>query len=192
MVDLEASLATMRAALISRGARSFSGLQRTFRLMDSYDGNKKVDRQEFETSLSEFNIPLNAEEMRACFDFFDKDGDNNINIDEFVAGMRPNLPESRQPVVDAAFAKFDKDGSGYIEVGDIKSEYDASYHPKVQSGEMQPDEVFAEFLQNFNDHDQDGRISKDEWNVYYASQSANIDNDEHFIQLITTAWQLES
>lgn len=191
MVDLEASLHTMREALISRGARSFSGLQRTFRLMDSFDGNKKVDRTEFETAMGDFNIPLSPEEVKACFDFFDKDGDNNINIDEFVAGMRPNLPESRQPVVDAAFAKFDADGSGFIEVGDIKGSYDASYHPKVQSGEMTADQVFEEFLQNFNDHDQDGRISKDEWNVYYASQSANIDNDEHFNQLITTAWQLE-
>ena len=89
--------------------------------------------------MSEFNIPLSPEETKACFDFFDKDGDGCIDIDEFVAGMRPNLPESRQGVVDAAFAKFDADGSGFIETGDIRGAYDASYHPKVQSGEMTPD-----------------------------------------------------
>jgi hypothetical protein len=50
--------------------------------------------------------------------------------------------------------------------------------------------VFTEFLQNFNDADRDGRINREEWYEYYAGISASIDNDEHFIQLLTTAWQL--
>ena len=64
-------------------------------------------------------------------------------------------------------------------------------HPKVISGEMTEDEVFTLFLQNFGDKNRDGKITKAEWNDYYAAVSANIDNDEHFCKLMRTAWRLD-
>jgi hypothetical protein len=51
MADLEAALTKMRTNLLARGARSISGLSRQFRAMDSYDGNKQIDRAEFEVSM---------------------------------------------------------------------------------------------------------------------------------------------
>jgi Ca2+-binding EF-hand superfamily protein len=54
------------------------------------------------------------------FNFFDKNSDGRINVDEFIVGMRGALNEARQPVVNAAFAKFDVDGTGYIDINDIK------------------------------------------------------------------------
>jgi len=68
--------------------------------------------------------------------------------------------------------------------------YDTSQHPKVQSGEMTPEEVFVEFLASFGDRNGDGIITKSEWDDYYAAVSANIDNDEHFCQLMANAWKL--
>lgn len=55
---------------------------------------------------------------------------------------------------------------------------------------MCEEEVFIQFLQNFGDKNRDGTISKEEWNDYYAAVSANIDNDDHFINLMITAWKL--
>ena len=55
---------------------------------------------------------------------------------------------------------------------------------------MTEDEVFLEFLSNFGDRNRDGRIERCEWNDYYASVSASIDNDDHFVQLMKTAWKL--
>ena len=94
-------------------------------------------------------------------------------------------------MVDKAFLKFDKDGSGAIEAADLKGVYNCNFHPKVQSGEMTEDEVFLEFLANFGDKNRDGRIQRDEWNEYYAAVSSSIDNDEHFVQLMRAAWKLE-
>ena len=93
-------------------------------------------------------------------------------------------------MVDKAFLKFDKDGSGEIEACDLKGVYNCNFHPKVQSGEMTEDEVFLEFLANFGDKNRDGKIQKDEWNEYYAAVSSSIDNDEHFVQLMRAAWKL--
>ena len=93
-------------------------------------------------------------------------------------------------MVDKAFLKFDADGSGEITAEDLKGVYNASLHPKVQSGELSEDEVFLEFLQNFGDRNKDGRIQRDEWNEYYAAVSSSVDNDDHFVQLMKAAWRL--
>lgn len=37
-------------------------------------------------------------------------------------------------MIDKAFLKFDKDGSGFIEASDLKGIYSAQIHPKVISG----------------------------------------------------------
>ena len=56
---------------------------------------------------------------------------------------------------------------------------------------MTEDEVFTEFLQNFGDKNRDGCITKAEWNDYYAAVSSSIDDDDHFVELMKTAWGLE-
>lgn len=91
-------------------------------------------------------------------------------------------------MVDKAYLKFDNDGSGLIEAADLKNVYTAHMHPKVISGEMTEDEVFLEFLANFGDKNRDGKITRAEWNDYYAAVSSSIDNDDHFVQLMKAAW----
>ena len=106
--------------------------------------------------------------------YFDTDGDGNINFDEFLVGIRVSLT-SYCP----------------MEAADLKGVYNCSFHPKVISGEMTEDQVFLEFLANFGDRNKDGRISRQEWNDYYSAVSASIDNDDHFFQLMKTAWKLD-
>jgi Ca2+-binding EF-hand superfamily protein len=97
----------------------------------------------------------------------------------------------RQAIADKAFLKFDKDGSGQIEAADLRGVYNCSFHPKVINGQMTEDQVFLEFLANFGDRNKDGRITRTEWNDYYSAVSASVDNDEHFVQLMKTAWKLD-
>ena len=94
-------------------------------------------------------------------------------------------------MVDKAFLKFDKDGNGYIDAQDLKGVYNCSFHPKVISGEMTEDQVFLEFLAHFGDKNGDGRITKHEFHDYYAAVSASVDNDDHFVQLMKSAWKLD-
>ena len=181
----------VKAALKRRGSKSIAGLGRTFRALDSYDGNKKVDAQEFHIGLQENGVDLSQEESDALLSFFDKDGDGNINFDEFLVGIRGKLNERREAIVMKAFMKFDKDCSGEITAEDLAGVYRVDMHPKYINGEMTEEEIFLEFLENFGDKNKDGRISKDEWKEYYAAVSSNIDNDDHFILLMRNAWQLD-
>ncbi len=96
----------------------------------------------------------------------------------------------RQAITDKAYFKFDRDGNGWIDAADLKGIYNCSFHPKVINGTMTEDQVFMEFLSNFGDRNGDGRISRQEWNDYYSAVSASIDNDDHYEQLMRTAWKL--
>ena len=181
----------VRSSLKKRGTKTIAGLGRTFRALDSFDGNRKVDSQEFYIGLCENGVEITQDEANQLLSFFDKDGDGHVCFDEFLVGVRGRLNAQRQSIVDKAFLKFDKDGSGHIDRNDLHGVYDVSMHPKYQNGEMTEEEIFGEFLANFGDRNGDGLINREEWNEYYAAVSSNIDNDDHFVLLMRNAWKLD-
>ena len=181
----------MREQINSRGASTIRGLGRVFRQLDSYDGNRKVDAQEFVVGLRECGVTLTPQDAQTLYAYFDKNGDGIVDFDEFLVGIRGTPNAKRQSLIDKAFLKFDRDGNGYIDCSDMRGVYNCSMHPKVQRGEMTEDQVFAQFLSSFNDANKDGRVTKEEWNEYYAAVSSSIDNDEHFVQLMKMAWRLD-
>eukprot|EP00355_Strombidium_rassoulzadegani_P009546 CAMPEP_0168613616 /NCGR_PEP_ID=MMETSP0449_2-20121227/3543_1 /TAXON_ID=1082188 /ORGANISM="Strombidium rassoulzadegani, Strain ras09" /LENGTH=157 /DNA_ID=CAMNT_0008654255 /DNA_START=254 /DNA_END=727 /DNA_ORIENTATION=- len=152
--------------------------------------NRKVDAQEFFVGLNECGCQLTKEETDCLLAFLDTDGDGNVNFDEFLCGVRGKLNEKRQEVVDLAFDKFDLDGSGCITAADLRGCFSVNLHPKVISGEITEDEAFLEYLANFGDKNNDGKITKKEWDDYYAAVSSSIDNDEHFVVLMKNCWKL--
>ena len=127
-------LNAVREQLAARGAKTIRGLGRTFRALDSFDGNKKVDAQEFFIGMQENGVQLNQQEASILFQYFDKDGDGTVNFDEFLVGVRGTPNAQRQAMVDKAFLKFDRDGNGYIDAVDLRGVYNCSFHPKVQTG----------------------------------------------------------
>ena len=42
-------------------------------------------------------------------------------------------------MIDKAFLKFDKDGSGSVTAADLKGVFNTKSHPKVQNGQMTED-----------------------------------------------------
>ena len=190
-VDVLATLDKVKTALKKRGTKTIAGLGRTFRALDSYDGNRKVDADEFRVGLRENGVDLTQDESDALLSYFDKDQDGHVNFDEFLVGIRGALNERREAITMKAFLKFDKDCSGYITADDLVGVYTVDEHPKFKTGEMSEEEIFNEFLQNFGDKNNDGKITKSEWKEYYSAVSSNIDNDDHYILLMRNAWKLD-
>mmetsp|Transcript_8642 Transcript_8642/g.7665 ORF Transcript_8642/g.7665 Transcript_8642/m.7665 type:complete len:196 (-) Transcript_8642:86-673(-) len=186
-----ALLDSVRAVLRKRGSRTITGLGRTFRALDSYDGNKKVDAGEFQVGLSENGVDLTNKQADLLFAFFDKNGDGCVDFDEFLVAIRGNLHGPRLEIVGRAFSTFDRDGSGNITVEDLADVYSVEMHPKYQNGELSKEEIFEGFLESFGDKNKDGVITKEEWVEYYSAVSSNIDNDDHFVLLMKNAWGLE-
>ncbi len=90
-------------------------------------------------------------------------------------------------LVEDAFRKIDRDGSGLLEVQDITGVYNATRHPAVLDGRKTESQVLGEFLETFESHhaNQTGgarnqQVTLEEFIEYYTNISASIDNDMYF------------
>ena len=63
--------------------------------MDSYNGDKKIDREEFAVGMREIGLELSRDESNKLIAFFDRDGDGNVDFTEFLIGVRGVLNEKR-------------------------------------------------------------------------------------------------
>jgi Ca2+-binding EF-hand superfamily protein len=103
---------------------------------------------------------------------------------------REELSERRLKMVDAAFRLMDKDGSGQITVGDVKCLYDPSHHKDFIEGTKSKDEVIKEFLDSFDGArgNNDGVISRKEWDDYYTDLSMSLPSDDYFVAMMESVW----
>ena len=157
---------SIREQLFRKGTRGLSGVARIFRQAD-FNGNKKLDKEEFEEALSFAGLFLKKSEIGFLFRNFDRDGDGNINYNEFLLGIQLPLSGVRLEVVNKAFEILDADNSGVIDVKDCAGVYDASQHPDVQQGKKSAGEVTTEFLKGFERGKKDGKIALEEFQGYY-------------------------
>lgn len=90
--------------------------------------------------------------MILVFNAFDLNRDGTIDYDEFLRMMRGDLTPVRFSLVKKAYAKLDRDGSGMVDINDIRGLYNGSRHPDVLSGKKTEDQVLTEFLETFEMH----------------------------------------
>ena len=93
---------------------------------------------------------------------------------------------------------IDKDGSGILDIDDIKDSYNASKHPDVIAGKRTEDDILVEFLQTFEAHhnmkeggQNDGRVTLEEFTEYYKNISSSIDNDDYFALMMNNSWNIK-
>ena len=128
----------LRAKLVSRGARGFIGLQRQFKIMDD-NNSKSLDKYEFTKAMTDYMLGFSESEIAKLFAYFDFDRSGQIEFDEFIRAIRGPLNPTRKKIVMQAFKKLDKDGSGWIDISDIRGVYNCSKHPDVVSGKKTED-----------------------------------------------------
>ena len=138
----------MRDRIKARGARGILNLGKSFRIMDD-DGSGALDSQEFAKALKSYRISSDPMEMEAIFDRFDPDNNGEIVYDEFLREIMGPMNNRRVALVKKAFKKIDADGSGVLDINDIRKRYNAKKHPDVMSGKMTEDDVLFEFLDTF-------------------------------------------
>ena len=82
-------------------------------------------------------------------------------------------------------------GDGQVKLDDIATLYDASEHPDVKDGRKTPQEVYQEFMTQWDTQEQDGVVTFDEFCDYYEGVSCSIDRDDYFALMMKRAWKLE-
>lgn len=78
--------------------------------------------------------------------------DGSVCYDEFLRMIKGDLKPNRLALVQKAFKKLDRDGSGQVDINDIKDVYNTSKHPDVISGKKTGDQVLVDFLETFEMH----------------------------------------
>ena len=177
--------------IFSMGYDQIRIIGKNLRDTPTYDGANKIEKDDFLTCLRDIGLFLPKAANEKLVQYYDKDIDGYVYFVEFLEALRGQPNSERQKVIDEAFHKFEKDGSGMIDIRDLKGVFNAEKHPKVVSGEITQEQAFDEFSRNFNDHTGAGKIQRCEWNDYYAAVSASVEDNEHFIMLVKSTWQIE-
>lgn len=181
-----------REKIIARGgANGIRSMGRMLRILDD-NGDGRLQREELEIGLRDFGLDFTADEFTELFRYLDRDGSGTVDSTEFFAGIKGEMNQRRQDVVWLAFSSLDEDGSGVVTVEDMKAKWDGVSHPDVESGRSTLDEVWKQFLGQWEraSRDQDGQVTWDEFLAYYSDLSAAIDHDDAFELMVRNAWHL--
>jgi len=161
------------------------------------DNSKSLDKYEFKKAVRDFKIDIPDDYIDVIFSAFDLNRDGTIDYDEFLRIIRGDLTPPRLALVKKAYNKLDKDGSGVVDIDDIRDVYNTSRHPDVISGKKTSDQILVEFLETFEMHHNiqnngrsDGTVTLDEFIEYYTNVSASLDNDEYFAIMMNNSWNL--
>ena len=74
-------------------------------------------------------------------------GSGSISYEEFLENLRDKIMNSiRERMVQEAFKKLDKDGSGCLTIEDLRGVCDVSGHPKILSGDWTEEQALEQFL----------------------------------------------
>ena len=184
-------IAFLRQKIFSMGYEQIRIIGKNLRDTPTYDGANKIEKDDFLTCLRDIGLFLPKAANEKLVQYYDKDIDGYVYFVEFLKELRGEPNNERQNIINEAFKKFEKDNSNMIDIRDLKGVFNASKHPKVISGEITQEQAFDEFSRNFNDHTGAGKIELSEWNDYYAAVSASVDDDQHFITLLKSTWQIE-
>ena len=157
-----------------------------------------LDKFEFSKAMSDYMLGFSEGEVQTLFAYVDYDRSGLIEYDEFLRAIRGPMNANRKAIVMRAFNKMDADGSGMIDINDIRGVYKADKHPDVLAGKKTEQQVLSEFLETFetahsmrNEQTPDHIVSKDEWVEYYNNVSASIDRDDYFALMMNNAWNLD-
>ena len=186
----------IRNKLAARGVRGITSIARNFRIADD-DNSQSLDYNEFRKAAKDFRFGLNDDQIKKAFVAFDRSNNGTIDYDEFIRAIRGDMNEFRKKIVEQILNILDVNQSGFIDLEDIKSKYNARYHPDVKNGKRTEDEVLLEFLETFENTynylcgtENDGKVTIEEFMEYYENVSMSIDDDNYFETLMNNAWRM--
>jgi len=181
--------ADIKQKLLQQGGYGLRGLSKVFKRIDQ-SGNGKLDAQEFCEVLDDFGVCGDKEALKCLFGVCDKNKDGNMDYNEFLKFLRGEMSNARMNVVTMAYAKLDKNRDGKVTLDDIAKNYSAQKHPEVIGGRKKPEDIYRQFMKNWNTEVADDIVTLDEFIDYYRDISALIPNDDYFITMVKNAWKL--
>jgi len=177
--ELDDSLRRVKDVFHQRGAYAGRALARVVRNFDDGDGH--INKEELQHGLTTYlGFPLEQQDFDHVWKYFDKDDSGQIDVSEFLHGIRGNLNQRRMQAVLDTYEKIDRDQSGNITLNEVEALYDVTNHPKVLSGEWTRQEAVEDFVQMW-DSDANGGVTRQEFIDYFRDVSLSMKEDHEFV-----------
>merc|ERR1711981_75078 len=130
-------------------------IREAFELFDT-DGSGSIDAKELKVAMRALGFEPKKEEIRKMVSELDKDGDNTIDFDEFMAMMSGKMSgkDAKEEIL-KAFKLFDDDETNKISVKNLK-------RVAKELGENMGDDELQEMIDEA-DTDGDGEINEEEF-----------------------------
>lgn len=74
---------------------SIRSLGKAFKTIDSYNGDRKIDKEEFYWGLKDFGVTITKKEADTLLAYLDTNEDGYVNFDEFLVGIRGKPNQKR-------------------------------------------------------------------------------------------------
>lgn len=180
----------IKAKIMERSAAG--GLRGMIRIFKAMDNNKNglLDVDDFRWGLMDYGVSISKDEAVQVLKHFDRDGNGQVDFNEFVRTLRGELKPSRRDIIRAAYNKLDVNKDGQVRLDDIAKLYDASKHQDVIYGKKTEEQVLIEFMGMWDTQQRDHVVTFEEFCDYYSDISASIDDDDYFNGVIRSAWKL--
>ncbi|ESW17763.1 hypothetical protein PHAVU_007G266100 [Phaseolus vulgaris] len=140
-----------------------AGLKEMFKMIDS-DNSGQITFEELKIGLKKFGANLNESEIYDLMQAADVDNSGTIDYGEFIAATLHLNKIEREDHLVAAFAYFDKDGSGYITQDELQKACE-----EFGIGDVRLEEMMREA-----DQDNDGRIDYNEFVAMMQKGNADL------------------
>ncbi|XP_051118710.1 calcium-dependent protein kinase 8-like [Andrographis paniculata] len=131
-----------------------AGIKEAFDMMDSQKRGK-LNLEELKMGLQKLGHQIPEADVNVLMEAADVDGDGTLNYGEFLALSVHLRKLANDEHLHKAFAFFDKNGSGFIEIEELRNALN-------DEEEANSEEVINAIMQDV-DTDKDGRISYDEF-----------------------------
>ena len=130
-------------------------LRQAFDLFDT-DGSGTIDPKELRVAMQSLGFETKNQTIYQMIQDIDKDGDGDVNFDEFLDMMTSRLAGSdTKEDIQKIFELFDDDKTGYISLQNLK-------RVAIELGENMDDAELLEMIERA-DSDKDGQISSEEF-----------------------------
>ncbi|KAL8545151.1 hypothetical protein ACS0TY_005372 [Phlomoides rotata] len=133
-----------------------AGLKEAFDMMDS-EKRGKINLGEFKIGLQKLGHQIPDTDVQILMEAADVDGDGTLNYREFVAVSVHLRKMANDEHLHKAFAFFDRNGSGYIEIDELRDALS-------DEDDGNNDEIIKAIMHDV-DTDKDGRISYEEFSA---------------------------
>ena len=165
------------------------------------DNKRVLSFDNFCKYITNFFIPISRNDAIALFKLYDNKNTGEINYDSLINDLLFKMSESRRYLVKNAFNKLDENRKGVLHMNVIKGGFVPKGHPDVKNGKKTEQEVFAEFLDNFDYHfnllnqgrnPEDEEVTSQEFIDFYRYISSGIEDDNYFNKMIIGVWGLNN